>query len=324
MIPAFSIRADGDDVTARLQDRLIELRLTDKQGLEADELEITLSDHDGALNLPRRGAVLRAAIGWRGDLVEKGAFTVDEVTHSGPPDAVTITARSADFQGAFKEQREASYDGETLGDILRAIAARQSLTAAVAPVLDALEIDHVDQTNESDIHFLTRLGADYDAVATVKAGHLLFVPIGAAITAGGGILAPASIARTDTERHSFTVADRDGTVTGVKAKWRHIGSSTTRYALAGTDGTVKTLKRDYPNEAEALRAAMSEWAKLQRAKREISLTLAMGRADIIANQPLTLTGFRPEIDGVSWMAGDITHTVGDGGFVTEIRAMDAG
>ncbi len=323
MIPAFSIRADGADATAALQSRLIELRLTDKQGFEADELEITVSDHDGRVNLPRRGVALRLALGWRGGgLVDKGVFLVDELRHAGPPDAITILARSADFQGTFKEQREQSYDSETLGDILRAIAKRQSLTAAIAADLDALEIEHIDQTNESDANFLTRLGADYDALATVKAGHLLFVPIGAPATVGGVSLPAATIRRSDGDRHSFTIADREGSTTGVKAKWRHLGSSTTRYALAGEEGSVKTLKRDYPNEAEALRAAKSEWAKLQRAKREMTLTLAAGRADIIANQPLALTGWRSEIDDVAWVAGDLTHTLGGGGFVTEIRAWD--
>jgi len=34
---------------------LISLRLRTQRGLEADQLDITLADHDGALALPRRG-----------------------------------------------------------------------------------------------------------------------------------------------------------------------------------------------------------------------------------------------------------------------------
>ncbi len=322
MIPAFRITADGADATATLQSRLIELRLTDKQGLEADELQITVSDHDGAVNLPRRGVTLRCALGWRGEaLIDKGAFIVDEIAQSGPPDVIAITARSADFEGPFKEQREQDYDGVTLGTILRTIAARQGLMPAISGDLDGIPIDHLDQTNESDAHFLTRLGEDHDALATVKDGHLLFTPIGAAVTVGGAALTAATIRRADGDRHAFTIADREGTTTGVKAKWRHIGSSTTLYALAGEEGSVKTLKRDHPNETAARRAADAEWARLQRAKKEMTIALAHGRPDIIANQPLKLEGWRKEIDGLAWVTGDISHALGGGGFTTEIRAF---
>lgn len=61
MKPAFRISADGADITALISDRLIELQLTDKPGLESDTFQITIDDRDGAVTLPRRGAARR----WR-------------------------------------------------------------------------------------------------------------------------------------------------------------------------------------------------------------------------------------------------------------------
>lgn len=326
MIPAFSIIANGIDITGRLDRRLVSLRLTDKPGMEADEAEIVVTDHDGALALPKIGATLRVAIGWRGRLTDKGSFQVDEVTHSGPPDTITIRARAADFGGALKEQREESYSSRTLGDILTTIAKRLGVEPAIADVLADILIPHIDQTNESDANFLTRLGQDYDALATIKAGFLLFLPIGHPLTIGGKPLAAVSISRRDGDRHTYTEADRDGSVTAVKAKWRDLAASRTRYATAGEEkpgdeGSTKTLKRDYPSEAEALAAAAAELGRLKRAKREMRLSLSAGRADVIANGRLALSGWRPQIDGATWLAGEVTHTIDGSGFRTDVSAQ---
>lgn len=244
MKPAFAISADGIDVTGRLNDRLISLRLTDKPAMEADEVEIAVTDTDSKVILPRRGAILRVAIGWDGSpLVDKGSFTVGEVTHSGPPDTVTIRARAASFQGPLKSQREEAYDGLTLGDILATIAERNSLKPALETGLAAIQVDHIDQTNESDANFLTRLGQDYDAVATIKDDHLLFLPAGHPLTVGGRALPPVVIRRNTTDRHDFAIADRQGSHTGVGANWRNLATSTTEVAVAGAEGSLKTLKR---------------------------------------------------------------------------------
>ncbi|MBF0394906.1 MAG: hypothetical protein HQL38_19695 [Alphaproteobacteria bacterium] len=322
MKPAFQITADQTDVTATLAGRFVSLRLTDKPGMEADELELVVSDQDGALVLPRRGVRLEVAIGWTDQaLTPKGAFTVDEIAHAGPPDQVTIRARSAEFAGTLKEQREESYDETTLGAILTTIAGRQGLTPAVEPGLAAIAIEHVDQTNESDANFLTRLGQDHGALATIKDGRLLFIPVGHPTSVGGTALAPVTIRRDKTDRHDFQIADRDGSHTGVRAKWRRLGSSTTQYATAGEEGSWLTLKRDYPNEAAAQAAADAEWARVQRQRHEIRLTFAHGRPEIIANAPIRLQGWRPEIDAVQWMVGDVVHTIA-GSFVTEVMATD--
>lgn len=325
MIPAFAIKADGTDVTSRLQERLIKLRLTDKPGMEADQLEVVFSDHDGALALPRIGATLKVSVGWRGSpLTEKGAYKVDEVVHSGAPDTITVRARSAAFSGSLKEQREQSYTDHTLGDILKIIAERQKLIPSVEAGLASISVPHIDQTNESDANFLTRLGQDYDAIATIKDGRLLFIPVGHPLTVGGRLLTTARIDRGDGDGHRYTQANRDGSVTGVKAKWRDLEESRTRHALAGDerhDGSVKTLKRDFPTEAEALAAARAELNRLNRARREIRLSLAIGRPNIIANRSLSLSGFRLEIDSLSWLAKDVTHNIADGGFTTEVTAQ---
>ncbi|MDN8899302.1 hypothetical protein Q0O45_13450, partial [Staphylococcus aureus] len=81
--------------------------LTESRGDEADQVDLRLHDHDGRLALPRRGVTLALAFGWADSgMVNKGTFVVDEAEHSGPPDIITIRARSADLTHSIRTRRE--------------------------------------------------------------------------------------------------------------------------------------------------------------------------------------------------------------------------
>ncbi|OKH88091.1 contractile injection system protein, VgrG/Pvc8 family [Thalassospira sp. TSL5-1] len=322
MTPAYQIIADNIDVTATLAKYLNSLRIVDKTGIEADECEIELCAPEETIHLPRRGVRLQVLIGYDGNLVDKGTFIVDQVGESGPPDRITISGCSADFQGAFKVQREESYSDKTLGEILTTIAKRQNLIPAIEDGLSAIVISHIDQTNESDLNFLTRLGKDYDAIATVKAGRLLFTPVGYTKTISGIALPTAKISRSDNVSHRFEISDRESTYTGVRAKWRDQAANKTRYSTAGEGENWKTLKRDFPNAITAYHSARAEWARMQRGQQSINLQLANGNPAIHAGQPLQLQGWRQEITAVKWITGEVTHELSDGGFVTSFGAEE--
>ncbi|MDF8605606.1 contractile injection system protein, VgrG/Pvc8 family, partial [Escherichia coli] len=150
-------------------ERLMTLSLTDNRGFEADRVTLTIDDADGQLQLPQRGARLNVMIGWRGEaLVNKGVYIVDEVTWEGPPDKLTITASSADFREEFNVKREVSWHDVTVKQVVSAIAHRYGLKAQISDILMDIEIDHADQTEESDISFLTRMAEMLGAIATVK------------------------------------------------------------------------------------------------------------------------------------------------------------
>jgi phage protein D len=112
-----------------VDDSVISLEITDNRGFEADELKITLDDSAGLFELPSRGAELSVSLGWRNQpLVYKGVYIVDEVAHSGPPDHLEITARSADFRSEFNVKREVSWHDVTVERVVSAIARRYKLT----------------------------------------------------------------------------------------------------------------------------------------------------------------------------------------------------
>ena len=171
--PAFSISIEGRDITTVLDNRLMSLTLTDNRGFEADQLDLELDDADGKIVLPRRGAVITLALGWKGQsLFPKGAFTVDEIEHTGAPDRLTIRARSADFRETLNTRREKSWHKTTIGEVVKEIAARHKLKMVLGKDLSDKLVEHIDQTNESDGSFLMRLARQYGAYASVNNGKL--------------------------------------------------------------------------------------------------------------------------------------------------------
>jgi len=157
---AWRVMLDGQDLTDRFAPRLVSLRLSEKRGEAADQLEIVLSDDDGALAIPPEGARLSVSLGWeRGTgvtagLVAKGSFKVDEVSWGGPPDQVTITARSADLKDSFRTRKSKVWKETTLGAIIGAIAGANGLKARCHPDLSGKQVTAAEQHNKSDMQFL--------------------------------------------------------------------------------------------------------------------------------------------------------------------------
>ncbi|WP_448132790.1 phage late control D family protein [Stenotrophomonas rhizophila] len=319
-VPAWRVVLDGRDLTDRIAPRLLDLTLTESRGEEADQLDLRIHDHDGRMALPHRGVTLQVALGWRGSgLVNKGTFIVDDVEHSGSPDIISIRARSADLTGAMRSRRERSWHATTLGEILGGIAGEHSLKTAIAPALASIPVPHLDQANESDVNLLTRLGKRFDAVATVKAGTLVFSPIGSGTTPSGITLPASTITRASGDQHRFTLGDREK-CTGVRAFWNDHKAARRRSVLVG-DGTNETrLQATFASEAEAKQRATAELQRSGRGAARLDISLALGRADIYPEQPIGVSGIKAEIDEVRWLVAKATHRIdGSIGFTTSLE-----
>ena len=344
--PIFELSVDGVLLNPLIKDRLISITLTDKRGLEADELEVVLSDHDGKLSLPTRGASLQFKAGWaHKGLIDKGTFKVQNIRHSGSPDVLTIRARSADFGGDMTTKKERSFHKTTVGDVLKKIATEHKLTLKATDKLAQAKIEHIDQSNESDLNFLTQLAEDYDALCAIKNGYLIFITKGAAATVSGMDIPPVIITRRSGDQHDFSVDDTDQ-YTGVTAKWHDHGKAKKQSVhvkkrrkktaekqgakakgktnkggevIEGSKDNVKVLRHTYPNKEAATRAAIAEWKRLQRGGAEFSYTLARGDLSIISEAPASISGIKPMIDERMWLIKEITHTLSDAGLVTQMQ-----
>ena len=180
MRPAYRILADQRDITDAIRDRLLSLTLTDEAGYQSDAVSLRLDDREGRIELPRKGAKLEVELGYeeRG-LAQMGLYVVDEIELAGPPDTLTIQAKAVDMKSSLKQHKTRAWSN-TIQEIVSTIAQEHGLEPRVDSTLGAIRIPHIDQTEESDLHFITRLGQQYDAVGKPAEHYVLFVPHGQA------------------------------------------------------------------------------------------------------------------------------------------------
>lgn len=322
---AWKVTLDGKDLTDKLAPRLISLRLTEKRGESADEIEIKLVDHDGKLALPPEGARLSVQLGWeRGKgvtvgLVDKGSFKVDDVTWEGPPDVVTITGRSADLKETFRTRKTRIFKDKTLGDIVKQVAGDHGLTPRCHPDLASKTVTVADQNNKSDMTLLRDLGRRYDATATVKDGALIFAPIGAATTTTGKPIPSLTVTRQDGDKYSYRRAARENGQDGAEANW-HDQQTATRKKVQNGGGKRRRLKKVYASESDAKEASASETNRLKRAEASLSVALAYGDPTLAAGAKVTAKGFKSEIDAKKWGIATVTHEMdGQGGYRSSVE-----
>ena len=318
--PVFKLTANDKDVTTSFQSRLIDLSITDQRGFESDSLTINVHDVDAAIVWPKRGGILQIWLGYAGDpLYDHGKYVVDEITHEGPPDKMTIQAKAPDLLAKFKGTKTRAFHKTKLGTVIEKLAADNKLPFAISPTLAAKTLDHIDQTQESDIHLLTRLGERYGAVAKVADGKLIFTEAGKATSVSGKPLPTFKITRDMIDTHHYTQQTR-GDFTGVEATWHDVKKAKKRKAThsksgsqvmneeetAGSTDNVKRLKQSYPDEATAKAAAEAEWKRLQRAKETLELDIKDALPGLRAETKVPVSGIRQPIDG-DWIATEVTH-----------------
>ena len=255
------------DITQVVSSRLINLSLTDNRGLEADTLDLELSDHDGKLALPPRNATISLALGWKGaPLIDKGQYSVDEVLFSGganSADRLTIRARAADLKGTLTEQKERSFHKKKLGEIVNEIAQGNKLKSQVAKELASRLIDHIDQTNESDINLLSRLAEEHGAMCTVKNGTLLFMPLGQGKTASGKPIPLRKITRKSGDSYAFSIAESEN-YKAVRVYWHD--TATGKRGEIIIDKNTKIVKKQRMTKGRTLKDGTVKGRRLTKIK----------------------------------------------------------
>lgn len=319
MTPQFRIIANRRDITAQIADRLLGLTVTDEAGMQSDKVSIRIDNRDGAVALPAQGAQLDVYVGYaETGIARMGLYTVDELSESGPPATLTITGKAADMRDTLKEKRTQAWEGMTLGDLIRAVAARNGYTATVADALDTLPVAHIDQTEESDMHLLTRLAKEHDAVAKPAGGKLIFVPRGEAKTVTGKSMPAVALSRTDILQWNVTLDGR-GKYPSVRASFHDAANAIRTPVDVGSGSPVRVLSKPFPDAATALAAAQAEYHRQQRGTGRLSLTVS-GNPALAAEAKLTISGNSQASDG-HWTITRVEHSLTPGeGYRCEIEA----
>ncbi|PHM23269.1 late control protein D [Xenorhabdus budapestensis] len=163
-------------------------------------------------------------------------------------------------------------------------------------------------------------------------------------TVSGRPLPTVIITRQSGDGYRFSLADRSA-YTGVSASWlntrepkqktpvtvkRRRRKTTPQKKeekqgdyLVGSEDNVFVMKHTYANKANTERAAKAEWEKIQRGMASFSIQLA----ELLPEMKVSVSGFKPQIDGTDWILVIVTHTLNDSGLTSalelEVKISDA-
>lgn len=330
--PAFSVSAEGRDITRALRECLAELVLTDNGGAtaKADELKITLLSE--TLALPSKGARLRLALGFNDNLVDKGWFVVSGVGSGGPPRRIEIYATAAPMNaqkqpGDVTSHKTRSWDNLRLADLIKTVAADNGLMPKVAAELADIHIDHVDQVAESDANLLSRLARTYNAVSKPAGGYWLFLKQGAMATASGRQIGSIIITPEEVSNWSYSEGQRGsstGKATGKDAGEKGKGKIGVRYydeadgrtkmSTVDHDGPSLTNPYTQPAKATADQHAKSRKTQAQRNEQKMSLSgpCRPKHIALTAESGVTTSGFGSREDR-DWNVESMTFSLTSAG-----------
>ena len=308
--PVIQLVADNEPLDDVIIARIMTLSITDNKNMDADELSLTLDDHDGALELPKRGVKLQCWLGFTDAGVhDMGVYVVDSSEWSGTPDTLSIKAKSANFKSSLKCGHSQSYHNATLGDIASEVAKRQELELAIRPELASINTGHIDQTDESDIHLLTRLCHQYGAVVNIKHGKLLIFTANSNESISGSKLTLTEITRRTGDQFRYMVEDRQADYDDVSASYQD-KKDAKRKTVKTADAKRKTkkLKGTYKSREAANAAAQAESKRIKEQQAMFSLNTAYAYPAVTTESPVTLQGFKAEIDALKWTVDKATHS----------------
>ena len=150
MKPAFRIevqepgKAKVTDITAFAAERLISLRAVDAAGYSSDRFDLALDYRPGRgnahLGLPPSHRTMKLYLGFGNEPAYIGQYIVDRLSLMLDRDVLNVRASAADWRSRMKEPRSQSWDGQTIGTIVRTIAARHEFKPAVAAEYAAMTI----------------------------------------------------------------------------------------------------------------------------------------------------------------------------------------
>lgn len=305
----FTLAANGVDITDALEGRLISLSLTDERTGDTDQLTVEIDNSDDEIALPPPDAKLAISLAdSNGLMVDMGEFAVDTSELNIETNQITIVARSADIAASLNVRREVSYHETTLSDIITQIASRNGLETVISAVFNTKTIEHFDQTSESDLSVLNRLGDLYDAMAVVKAGRVIFMPLGESKTLSGQPLPAVDVERSDCSNPQLRLEKSQ--YTGVMAFWNETHGAIRNQVSIGTDTYPLKIRGTFRSEQLAQDAINAKWSALQRAQTQLTLSLQSPNPYAQPECPLNFMGEWPSaVSSQALIIARVTHHI---------------
>ena len=160
------------------------------------------------------------------------------------------------------------------------------------------------------------MAKQYDAIAKPTAKRLIVALKGQSKSASGKALSPVNVPRSGTSSHRITLADR-GKYASVTASWHNLDTGQSEAVTAGAGEPTYTMRQKHDNQASAMAAAKAKLRAFNRGQGVGNINLAIGNAEVMADSPITLSGFRTGVDG-QWVASRVVHTLNKSGYTSKL------
>jgi hypothetical protein len=282
MTPIFKLEANDKDVTAKINLDASSITFKDEAGEISDEITLKI---EGNFKKPKYEDELKLWIGTKEQgLFYCGLFKVQSSkSSSGNGNSIEVRATAADFTKNLKVKRSLSYEQSSIKKIVELIATRNELE--VSSDFEDIFILHLEQTNESDLHFLKRIAAQYNAIFAVKNNKLVFKKRIKDGEKNKDLPRFDLVVDEQTEVH---IEQANKTLyNSCTATWRDTKENTQKSITVGSGEPIKTIKDSFESVADAkLKAA----ATLQKANRGTKFgTIQSAGFELYAGGVLNLT-----------------------------------
>lgn len=319
--PFAKILANGADVTSNVMPLLIDLNIEDQAGIKSDSISMTLANPEGSIFVPKKGAIITIMMGYKETaMMDMGVYELGSIELSGgggQPHIMKLEGKAAFFsKKSIKNTKTQSFDQKTIKEIVQKIADDNVMEAAVDEDLGKIKIEHIDQTNESDMHFLSRLAEDYDAIFKMAAEKIIFVKRGCGLSISGTAMQATQIHLTPKISYILSNDDKDDfdkviTYYGDKKKGRR------SEVEKGEGEKIYRYKRTLPNKEEAEKKAEQLLSKKARSCFQLDLIMA-GTPSLTAEAPIVI--IEPSIPLINgrWIIEKVRHSLSPTGFTTAV------
>jgi len=244
MTPIFKLEANGKDVTKSINLNSSKIEFNDEAGVVSDDISLTI---EGSFKKPKYEDELKLWIGTKEKgLFYCGLFMVQSSKNKNDM-SIDITATAADFSKSLKRKRNLSYESISIKQMVQQIASRHKLE--VVSDFEDISIEHIEQTHESDLHFLRRIAKDYNALFAVKNNKIIFKK-------------KIKDSKKSEDLPRYTLIKDESTDVNIenvnktlynscKAMWRDTKDNKQHSITVGSGEPLKTIKDSFENAADA-------------------------------------------------------------------------
>lgn len=282
--PIYKIIVEGSDITKKLNRDITQISFIDEDGKASDEITLTLA---GVFKRPKKGDEIKLYLGDEDNgLFICGLFKVSKPVseYSADGDVLSISATAVDFSKNLKVKRSQTYENCSLKKVAEVIALRHDL--GVKSDLDDIFINHLEQTNENDLHFLKRVAKEYNAIFAIKNNKVVFTKK-IRDKKKNEVLPRYSFEIKEATRVRIEPTNKDE-YNSVKAIWRDTKENKQLSVTVGDGEPIKIIRDSFESKADA---KLKAEAALEKANSGTKVgSISCDGFEVLAGGILTLLG----------------------------------